>query len=157
MKRLWILLAILAISSHLLMSGCATFGQKAQEPPPPPPESKPVVEEKPPSPPPPPKEPPPAHEVKKEEPPRPQYIEHMVRWNGETMALIAKWYTGKYSNWKALVEANPQINPKRMRKGSIIRIPMELVKTQEPMPKSFVERYRPKKTEEEPVLFGPKK
>jgi len=158
MIRIVFLLVLFFTSGALLISGCSPMGQKPQEPtPPPPPPPQPLVEPKPLPPPPPPKEPAPRPEVKKEEPPKPKYIEHVVRWKGETLAIIAKWYTGKFGNWKALVEANPHINPKRMRKGHIIRIPMELVKTQEPMPKSFVKRHRPKKSEEEPILFGPKK
>jgi len=88
-------------------------------------------------------------------PPEPDYIEHVVRWQGETLSLISKWYTGKFSNWRAIVEANPGLNPKRMRRGTIIKIPKELLKTQNPMPRSFVGKFYKKK--EEPVLFGPKK
>ncbi len=158
MKKVWPRKAIIFLAGMFLMGGCITMGKKAPEPPPtPPPAPQPVVEEKPPLPPPPSPKPALEPELKKEEPKVPQYLEHVVRWSGESFSLISKWYTGKFSNWKALVKANPEINPRRMRKGQIIRIPMELVKTQEPMPKSFVEKYTSKKSEEEPVLFGPKK
>ena len=141
--------------------GCITPGAKQQpqpvvkqEPAPPPPPPKPAP------PPPPPAEPPkpqPKEEVKAPPPPpEPDYIEHVVRWNGETLGIISKWYTGKFSNWKAIAEANPDLNLKRMRKGNIIKIPKELLRTQKPMPKSFVDKFY-KKKEEEPVLFGPKK
>jgi len=115
----------------LSVIGCVTTG-KQQEP-------QPVVQQQPPPP-----------------PPEPAYIEHVVRWQGETLSLISKWYTGKFSNWKIIAEANPDLNPKRMRKGNIIKIPKELLRTQKPMPKSFVDKFY-KKKEEEPVLFGPKK
>ncbi|MBW1732411.1 MAG: LysM peptidoglycan-binding domain-containing protein [Deltaproteobacteria bacterium] len=148
----------------VVLLGCVTPWQKQKaqpvvEQPAPAPAPQPA-----PAPPPPPKEvekPQPQPEKKVEPPPlppKPPYLEHVVRWSGETLSLIAKWYTGKFNNWGALAEANPEINPRRMRKGNIIRIPWELLTTEKPMPKSFVDRFAPKKRlEEEPVLFGPKK
>ncbi len=140
------------------MLGCVgTQPQKTEtvvQPPPPPPkpvtpppEQQKVVQ----PPPPPPKkiEPPPP-------PPLPQFYEHVVRWNGETLAIISKWYTGKFSNWKDIVEANPGLNPKRIRKGNIIKIPNDLLITKKPLPEEFVQKFY-KKKEEEPILFGPKK
>ena len=62
---------------------------------------------------------------------------------------------GRFSNRGIIAEADRDLNPKRMRKGKIIKIPKGLLKTQRPMPKSFVGKFYTKK-EEEPVLFGPK-
>ena len=41
------------------------------------------------------------------------YFEHRVKWSGETLSLIAKWYTGSYGNWKAIAQANSGLNPNR--------------------------------------------
>ena len=109
----------------------------------------------------------PPKEIKKKPPPRPAYYEHKVRWSGESLSIIAKWYTGNVENWKALSKANPKINPSRIHKGQKICIPEHLLKTREPMPKSFlsdVAKRKPKAPpsepqapeEEEPQLFGPK-
>jgi LysM repeat protein len=90
-------------------------------------------------------------------PPTPAPYEHKVRWSGESLSIIAKWYTGSVENWKALSKANPKINPSRIHKGQKIRIPDNLLKTREPMPKSFLsEPQPPPRDEEEPQLFGPK-
>lgn len=69
---------------------------------------------------------------------------HTVKWKGETLSIIAKWYTDKLSNWKALAESNPGINPDRMRVGNRIIIPDRLIKTRKPMPKGYVARFAPK-------------
>ena len=45
---------------------------------------------------------------------------HTVRWPGESMSLIAKWYTGSAKNWRKLAKANPRINPNRIKKGNVI-------------------------------------
>ena len=96
-------------------------------------------------------------------------VVHTVKWRGETMSMIAAWYTGKSTNWKALTEFNPEINPGRIFAGNAIRIPEGMLKTRDPMPKEYVERFyksgknqNPIKTatsqpnEDELALFGPK-
>ena len=59
---------------------------------------------------------------------------HTVHWRGETLSLIAKWYTGKWRNWKALAKANSNLNPNLIRIGDKIVIPQELLKNRDPMP-----------------------
>ena len=93
---------------------------------------------------------------------------HKVRWSGEPLSIIAKWYTGKFDHWRSLAKANPKLNPKRIYIGKRIVIPEDLLKTRKPMPKSFLDQFSPEKktaetpkkapTEEnkEPQLFGPK-
>ena len=66
------------------------------------------------------------------------YFVHQVRWRGETLSLIAKWYTGHYGNWKALAQANPSLNPNRIALGNRIYIPPEKMKTQKPLPRKVV-------------------
>ena len=105
------------------------------------------------------------------------YYTHTVKWPGETVSIIAGWYTGDIENWKTLGEANPGINPNRISKGLKILIPKKMILNHGPMPKEFVDSFYPKprqikepskpapppskpvpppEEEEEPVLFGPK-
>ncbi|MBI4850166.1 MAG: LysM peptidoglycan-binding domain-containing protein [Nitrospirae bacterium] len=103
-------------------------------------------------------------------PPQISYFVHTVKWPGETVSIIAGWYTGDIQNWKALAEANPDINPGRIHEGMKINIPEDMIKTRDPMPKEFIDSFYPKAViekappkvtpppvEEEPPLFGPKK
>jgi Tfp pilus assembly protein FimV len=107
-------------------------------------------------------------------PPRESYYTHTVRWTGETLFIIAAWYTGDRENWKILAEVmtqnNPNANIHRISSGNRILIPESVMKTHDPMPREFVETFYPKaKTEkppakpapsqsgeEEPQLFGPR-
>jgi len=100
----------------------------------------------------------------------PLYI-HTVKWIGETVSIIAAWYTGDHQNWKALAQANPQIDPNLIHEGDKVIIPERLLQKREPLPKEFVDRFYseskkekgwPKAKdnqtpEEEPKLFGPRK
>lgn len=65
-------------------------------------------------------------------------VTHTVRAQGETLYAIAAWYTGQGQNWKLLVDANPGLNPNRMRIGETIHIPRSLVVRVEPMPAASV-------------------
>jgi hypothetical protein len=71
------------------------------------------------------------------------YFEHRVKWPGETLSLIAGWYTGRYGNWKAIAKANPGLNPNRIAVGNIICIPPEMMKTQKPLPRKVVSKTLP--------------
>lgn len=125
--------------------------------------------------------PPPARPAPKEAAPLPPdksapeetYYTHTVKWSGETVSIIAAWYTGDLENWKILGEVilkhNPNADIKRIFTGNKILIPETLLKTRDPMPKDFVDSFykkskpektpskpAPSETEEEPKLFGPK-
>ena len=52
---------------------------------------------------------------------------HKVRNHRETLFSIALWYTGMGANWPRLVEANPNIDPRRMRIGDTVLIPEKLM------------------------------
>jgi hypothetical protein len=122
--------------------------------------------QKPPSPP----SPPPAV---KETKPQPVFYLHTVKYSGETLSVIALWYTGEHGNWKEIAQANPDIKPNRIFPGDEILIPEGLLKTRDPLSKEFVDRISSKANrergkpqaqsqtvqpqEEEPKLFGPKK
>jgi Tfp pilus assembly protein FimV len=102
------------------------------------------------------------------------YYTHTVKWSGETLFIIAAWYTGDRENWKVLAEVmtqnNPNANIHRIHGGDKILIPESVLKTRDPMPKEFVDYFfhkpktekapskpAPSQTEEEePKLFGPK-
>ena len=66
---------------------------------------------------------------------------HTVRWSGESLSLISRWYTGASRNWRKLAKANPRLNPNRIKKGNVIVIPPALLKTREPLPQKVAARY----------------
>jgi hypothetical protein len=74
--------------------------------------------------------PPPVPEVK--------YFTHTIKWSGENLIRISRWYTGTGQNWLPIVEANPSIDPRRIKIGDSILIPESLLKTREPMPISYL-------------------
>ena len=65
----------------------------------------------------------------------PQYFEHSVRYPGETLWLISRWYTGQGQNWKQILQVNTHIRPSNLRAGQRIRIPQQLVVKTDPLPK----------------------
>jgi len=98
---------------------------------------------------------------------QPQPYIHEVRWIGETLSHIARWYTGSESNWEKIAEANPGLKPRRIQIGDKIVIPEELLKVRKSMPRHYVrslrspKRYpstRPVQPSKDPgieELFGP--
>ena len=70
--------------------------------------------------------------------PQPQPLIHQVRWSGETLSHIARWYTGSQSNWEKIAEANPGLKPRRIRVGDKILIPEALLKIRKLMPRDYV-------------------
>ena len=97
---------------------------------------------------------------------------HKVRYPGESVSIIAGWYTGEIDNWKVLSEVNPEINPNVIHEGMKINIPESMLKTREPITREYVDSFYPKSKpkskgtgsrgqsstpdEEETPLFGPK-
>ena len=164
----------------IFFSGCAAKAPapKPEVPPPAPREAAPIPGQVPPaptgpaaptSPAAPPAPAPPVAPSPPVPPAKKSYFTHAVRFSGETVSIIAGWYTGDIENWKALAEANPNIDPNRIFVGLKILIPEDLLKTREPMPKEFVDGFYRKKEkappakpspppakEEEPKLFGPR-
>ena len=63
------------------------------------------------------------------------YLEHTVKYPGETLGVISKWYTGTAANWRAILAFNPAMKATRIRLGDIVRIPRSLVIRDSPMPK----------------------
>jgi hypothetical protein len=56
---------------------------------------------------------------------KPKYIFHRV-FEGETMASIAKWYSGNEALWYELKEHNPGLDPYRLKKGDVIKVPVDM-------------------------------
>lgn len=114
---------------------------------------------------------PPPPQVKAEPKPRETHIAHTVKWSGETLSIISLWYTGNQGNWKVIAQTNTSLDPNRIYVGNEILIPVGLLKTQNSLPKEFVDRFYSKAKketpkpisypgqtqEEEPKLFGPKR
>ncbi|CAB1056110.1 hypothetical protein D1BOALGB6SA_844 [Olavius sp. associated proteobacterium Delta 1] len=72
---------------------------------------------------------------------RRDYYKHTVRWTGESLSLIATWYTGTSKNWRKLAKANPRLNPNRIKSGDVIVIPPALLKTRAPLPQKIAAKY----------------
>jgi len=56
---------------------------------------------------------------------KPQLIPHRVM-PGETLACIAKWYSGNETQWQEIVRYNPGINPRNLQVNNTINIPMDI-------------------------------
>jgi hypothetical protein len=63
-----------------------------------------------------------------------KYFTHTIKWTGENIIRISWWYTGSGKNWLQVIEANPSIDPKRIKIGDSILIPEKLLITNESMP-----------------------
>ncbi len=91
---------------------------------------------------------------------------HTVRWQGETLCLIAQWYTGSWKNWRTLADSNSGINPDRLVIGDKVVIPEKLLKNRRPLPRDLVLPLAAKERGQQPSshpeetepldLFGPK-
>ena len=55
------------------------------------------------------------------------YFVHTVSMRGETLALIAKHYTGSIANWQQLLSATPWIENEEIFIGQMVLIPSSLV------------------------------
>ena len=71
------------------------------------------------------------------------FLEHTVRYSGETLSIIAGWYTGRTDNWRRIVDVNPGLKPEKIRLGQIVMIPMELVVQEQPLTSDAVRKFRP--------------
>lgn len=92
-----------------------------------------------------------------------KYFIHIVKWDGESMSLIARWYIGNYEAWKLLAKHNPDLNPYNIHVKDKVLIPKKKMKTSEQMPESFLNKYSTKKKKIETKkekkaieLYGPK-
>ena len=75
-----------------------------------------------------------------------EFLYHRSR-PGETFASIAKWYSGQESNWREIGKVNPGMNPWRLKKDDIVKVPVALATLHADQPKySTAPRPKPKKT-----------
>ncbi len=99
--------------------------------------------------------------------PRKIQFVHTVRYSGETLSIISKWYTGDVNNWKILANDNPHVDYNKIATGDRIFIPENLLKTREPLTKEFIDSFyrekkpapkteTPREDEEGYDLIGPK-
>lgn len=85
---------------------------------------------------------------------------HSVRWPTETLSLIARWYTGSASSWRKIARYNPSLDPNRLAIGDVVAIPMSMMTTRRPMPRTFLPAparpvRRPPSPPPAEELFGP--
>lgn len=140
---LWVIGLIVMV----LCAGCTSTADKPE---------KPVAQPVPPAPATPPPAPAPAPAAGPAKPsPDVQYFVHTVKFKGESVSIIAGWYTGDIQNWKILAEHNPDINPNRIFEGNKIRIPEYMMKTKAPMTKEYVDSLYPKPSKKEPAKLAP--
>ncbi len=52
--------------------------------------------------------------------PADDFILHKVA-AGETLATIAKWYSGKTAEWREIAAANPGLDPSRLKEGQTLK------------------------------------
>lgn len=63
---------------------------------------------------------------------------HTVKYKGETLSLISKWYTGSIDNWKEVHKLNPEIVITKMKIGATVMIPGGKLKRTTPLMKEYV-------------------
>lgn len=85
------------------------------------------------------------------------YYVHTVKQPGESLSIIAKWFTGDLKNWETLAKHNPAINPNRIFFGDKIRIPRHLMIRHDPMTLEFIEESQPKSRQRVSPAAPPKK
>ena len=74
----------------------------------------------------------------------PEVYTHTVEWLGETLPMIAQWYTGNKDNGKILAKANRHIAAEHLAVGDQVLIPLELVKNNKSMPMEFLSTFNAK-------------
>ena len=74
-----------------------------------------------------------------------QYIFHRVM-EGETFAGIAKWYAGDEAVLYRLMEENPGLDPVKLTKGDIVKVPVSLAVIHSEQPDHSTQPQKPQKT-----------
>ena len=68
------------------------------------------------------------------------FLTHTVKYSGETLGLIASWYTGSSSNWKEILSFNDSLDIYNITIGQEVLIPEYLLVKNETMTSSFMKR-----------------
>lgn len=93
-----------------------------------------------------------------------EYFTHQVRLPGETLSLIAAWYTGSADNWQILTGHNPDLSANRIEIGDTVQIPRLMLTRESPITEQFLRASRrepaeippPPKATSEATLTAPK-
>jgi hypothetical protein len=64
---------------------------------------------------------------------KPEFIFHRVM-AGETLATIAKWYTGMENMWHEIAEDNPGLSPFSLRQGDIVNVSISMATVHKEQP-----------------------
>ena len=80
-----------------------------------------------------------------------EFIEHRV-FPGETMATIAKWYSGDTTLWPVIAQHNLGLSPFRLKAGEVVRVPFSLATVHSEPPEQSTAAVPASK----PVKRGPK-
>jgi len=65
---------------------------------------------------------------------------HTVKYCGENLEVIARWYTGDAGNWQELAAVNPDLDPRHLKPGTQVSIPAAILVTREPLPEDLAAR-----------------
>lgn len=76
-------------------------------------------------------------------------FKHKIEHPGETLGLIAKWYTNKSSNWVLIAEANPDIRPNHLQLGQIIAVPRSIMVRSTAISQEFINAFLSSKEAEQ--------
>ena len=72
--------------------------------------------------------------------PKTEQLIHEIKFQGETLGIIAQWYTGNDDNWKEIMKVNPDLVPEKLMIGQKILIPDNIVTNRTPLSKEFVNK-----------------
>ena len=67
---------------------------------------------------------------------------HTVHHRGESLSIVARWYTGSIDNWTKLAQANPGLDPNLISVGQKLNIPKGMLVRSEPLPPEYVEKFQ---------------
>lgn len=56
--------------------------------------------------------------------------------SGETFGSIAKWYSGEEGKWREIEKANPGMNPWRLKRDDIVKVPVAMATLHADQPKT---------------------
>ncbi|MCB0330612.1 MAG: hypothetical protein KDD70_13135 [Bdellovibrionales bacterium] len=73
--------------------------------------------------------------------PREAIVLHTVSHPGESISMIAAWYTGNENNWQPILDLNGNLKEGTLYPGYTVRIPAHLVVNEAPLEKSFAENF----------------
>lgn len=75
---------------------------------------------------------------------KPPYLFHRVV-EGETLAGIARWYSGDETTLERLQEENPTLDPVKLNQGDIVKVPVFLAVVHNEPPDGSTEPQKPQK------------